>query len=164
MSIRYRYRKKSVFAGSRGLGQGGRTYRFRTTRRRRRQFVPRTLGPQTGESKYFDTTIDDFTCDENAAWTATADVIKGTFCLPVQGTSVQNRVGRRIELYKVSVRGTIAMTTLAAQGAMLDSPSFRCILWVDTQCNGSVTTSASLMQAPGAARVVIAIVPLTLTL
>ncbi len=133
--------------------QGGRQVRRKYVKARRpsRQYVARTVGPQAGESKYFDSSVSDFTVDETTTWVAGADVIKGTLAIPIQGTSVQTRVGRRIEIYKVSLRGTISMTTIAASATMLDPPAFRCILWTDTQTNGAVTTSASLMQAPGTA-------------
>ncbi len=138
----------------RGIGQGG---RIRTQKRRRvvraprRQFTARTLGPLTGESKYFDSEVSATAIDEGVAWVAANDLTKGVMAIPKQGTSAVTRVGRRIEIYKLAIRGTINQTVSDDATSIFASATFRVILWIDTQTNGTVTTSASLMQAPATA-------------
>lgn len=153
-----------------GLGRGGRArafyarrgmdvkyytytpYKARRPWKRTRSgvpFVPRTMGPfSVSESKYFDAEESGFAVAENTgAWAATNDIIKGIICVPVEGSDINNRVGRKIAVYKVACRGIINPASLSDQADVLSAPAWRVILWMDTQCNGSETTSAALMEA-----------------
>ncbi len=136
----------------RGLGRGGKRPRYRRYVKAKRvggrQYIPRTLGPlAVSESKYFDAENGGFAvAEESQSWAAASDVFKGVMAIPQQGNSATTRVGRRIEVYKIAVRGVI-QTTIAADAGDVQVPSFyRCMLWMDQQTNGTVTTSAALMQ------------------
>lgn len=122
-------------------------------RKRRRSTVARTTGPwNVSESKYFDTETSAFAVAENTTnWASTNDVIKGLICVPTEGSDIDNRVGRRISVYKIAVRGIIYATVLPDQADVVHTPDFRCILWMDTQCNATVTDSSVLMQGGTAA-------------
>lgn len=148
-----------MIAYPRGLGRGGRARAYyareailqRGMRRRKRKItVP--AGPwNVTESKYFDTETSAFAVAENTtAWAATNDVIKGVICVPTEGSDIDTRVGRKISVHKISVRGIIYSNVVPDSADVLTSHSFRCILWQDTQCNATVTDSSLLMQ-PGTA-------------
>lgn len=142
-----RYRRKGLGGGARGLKRARAMGLFDPQPIRR--FVPRTRGPfSKSESKYFDAEVDDFAVPANGAWAATNDVFKGTIAIPQEGSDIDNRVGRKISVYKVALRGIIRPNVVSDQADVLTEPSFRLIFWMDTQTNATVTTSASLMAAP----------------
>lgn len=118
---------------------------------RKRKASYRNISPLVSESKYFDTETSAFAVAENNTdWAATNDVIKGLICVPLEGSDIDTRVGRKISIYKIAVRGIIYATALPDQADVIHTPDFRCILWQDTQCNATVTNSSLLMQ-PGTA-------------
>lgn len=138
---------------------GKRTYRYANPRRAaqarkryraRKTVVPRTMGPfAVSESKYFDSEFSAFTIGENtAAWAATNDVVKGVMVLPQEGSDIDNRIGRKISLYKLAIRGIISHGGASDQADILPNDIIRIILWMDTQTNATVTTSGSLMRTP----------------
>lgn len=127
---------------------GDRTPRVRYTPARR-SYVPRTMGPfSVSESKYFDTETNDFALVAGTAWGATNDVIKGLIAIPVEGSDIDNRIGRKIAIYKIAIRGCINHAIAVDQADSLILPLTRLILWQDKQTNATVTTSNLLMQAP----------------
>jgi len=123
-------------------------------RRIHRQFVPRTMGPfAVTESKYFDSHLNATAIAEGTAWTATeldpATLL--TLCVPSEGSDIDNRIGRRIEVYKIALRGVIRVTVLQDQADMIPPPAYRLILYLDQQSNGTQSQGEELMGAPGAA-------------
>lgn len=117
-----------------------------------RQYINRTPGTfAVTESKYFDVEVSAFAvANNNTNWAATNDVIKGTIAIPTEGADINNRVGRKIEVYKIAGRGLIDFPSNHDLADVFPSPSYRCILWVDTQSNGLVIDSSLLME-PGTA-------------
>lgn len=102
----------------------------------------------TGETKYFDTETDDFTVGGVTGWGASADAVKGIIAIPQEGSDIDNRIGRKISIHKIAVRGIVKFTPSMDQNDVLDSPAIRLIFWQDKQTNGTVTTSAALMKDP----------------
>lgn len=156
MSLARRKRFPIYGSGGQIIGyQYGPRRGLRTMRRRvraRRQFVPRTMGPfSASESKYFDAETDDFTIPGNTAWAATNDIMKGTICLPQEGSDIDNRIGRKIAVYKIAIRGIIKQNPATDQADILANPAIRIIFWMDQQTNATATNSAQLMAAPTAA-------------
>lgn len=142
--------------GQRGLGRGARYFRakrgvprrfVRARRIRRRRYVPRTLGPlaQT-ESKYFDQEASATAINEGTAWVTGHDIFKGTIAIPQEGSDINARVGRRIEVYKIAIRGVINHSALQEQPDAVEPPAYRLILYQDMQTNGTVTNASALMQ------------------
>ncbi len=135
--------------GTRGLGRGGRLPKYRrlvAARRAPRQFVPRTQGPfAVTESKYFDREIVAVAVPETTTWGAVNDLSKGIICTPQEGSDINNRIGRKVSLYKIAIRGVIQRTVTAAAGNMVPTSCFRMILYQDKQANATVTTAAELM-------------------
>lgn len=100
----------------------------------------------TGESKYFDTEVSAFSVAGTTAWANTNDVIKGLIATPQEGSDINNRVGRKIEVYKIAIRGVIRTPAITDQADAYGDVAVRVILWQDQQCNAAATTSAALMQ------------------
>lgn len=130
-------------------GQGRRVKRLPMPRQPR-QFVPRPFA--TSESKYFTLETNSFSVPANTAWGATNDAIKGTMAIPQEGADIDNRVGRKIAIYKVAIRGIIFFDQMSDQADSLIPPMVRVIFWCDTQTNATATTSNSLMAAPTTAQ------------
>lgn len=141
---------------------GKRTYRYANPRaaatarrkyRARRSVVPRTMGPfSVSESKYFDSYISDTSLPEGTAWTGTElDPAANTLFAPVEGSDINNRIGRKVSVYKISIRGVIYQTPLQDGTDPLSTAANRLILYMDTQTNGTQAQGEDLMGTPGAA-------------
>lgn len=128
---------------------GKRTYRYRYPQQYRER-IPKNISSYS-ESKYFDVEVDDFDVPANTAWAATNDIFKGTMAIPVEGSDIDNRIGRKISVYKICVRGMMNHSIEQDQADALIPPMYRLIFWMDKQTNATVTTSASLMTQPTAA-------------
>lgn len=129
-----------------GFSQGGRSVR------KKRRTVQQVSPWSSSESKYFDSEVNDFAVPANTAWGATNDIVKGTMAIPVRGTDINEREGRKIAIYKIAVKGLISFAKETDEVDSLIPPLTRIILWLDTQTNATVTTSGSLMQAPTTAQ------------
>ncbi len=148
----------------RGLGKGGRTGRRRRFVKARpvrsvalqRVFVPRTMGPfaQT-ESKYFDSFLSAAGVPESTDWTATEidPAAANTLFFPSEGADINNRVGRKVSVYKIALRGVIAQTASPDKADIEAQGAFRMILYIDTQSNGGQAQGEEVMAPPGAATV-----------
>ncbi len=157
MSYTY-YPPRSRYGGRKRLGRGGRAKRWYPPLKRRRgnrNFVGRTMGALAqSESKYFDSFLDDTVITAaSASWAGTeADPATAlTLFLPTEGSDIDNRIGRRVSVYKLAIRGIITMDGLSDQADALAMPSFRIIVYLDTQTNGAQVQGETLMQGPGAA-------------
>ena len=117
-------------------------------RRRRRQTVARTRGPfVASESKYFDQEISGFAVgEETQSWAADNDALKGTICIPQEGSDINNRIGRKIAVYKIAVRGVLVNNSATDNADTLANPAVRCVLWIDKQTNGTATNSGALFE------------------
>lgn len=112
--------------------------------------VPRTRGPLSfGSSKYFDTIRTATAIQNNQDWSnAHFPPNVGTpttLCVPVTGSDINNRVGREIDVYKISVRGTIKVAPQANQTATDQAAVVRLLLVQDTETNGTQATGTQIM-------------------
>lgn len=116
-----------------------------------RSFVPRTMGPfaQT-ESKYFDSFLDSTAIAEGIDWTGTElDPTSLSLFTPIEGSDIDNRIGRKVSLYKLSLRGLISSSALSDQADILAVPFVRLILFMDMQTNGTQAQGEQVMSSPG---------------
>lgn len=118
-----------------------------------RYVVPRTMGPfAVTESKYFTSSRVGVTVSEGTDWTG-ADIVPTTlntlFC-PSEGSDIDNRIGRKVSVYKISLRGVIQTAALPDQVDVVANPATRIVLYMDMQTNGTGTNSGSLMAPTGA--------------
>lgn len=125
-----------------------------TTKRRRvpRQFVARTRGPfAASESKYYDTYVEGLSLDSAAAMSGKEADPATVNCLnaPAQGDDINERVGRKIEIYKIQIRGVIASGGGSDLADPLGNGVFRYILYLDKQANGTQSQSENLLETIG---------------
>ena len=91
-------------------------------RRRRRQTVARTRGPfVASESKYFDQEISGFAVgEETQSWAADNDALKGTICIPQEGSDINNSAPLlvAVPLVCLSIHSTHLTAGLASVSAL----------------------------------------------
>lgn len=103
--------------------------------------VPRTRGwaGTSGEMKYFDTQVDSDAIVSAATW-ANAEMDPATFltlCVPVKGTGISNRVGRRIKVSKIKIRGSVTCDSQLNRILPLEEFILRIAVVQDTQTNAA---------------------------
>lgn len=125
----------------------------RVVRARVRPSVPRTRGGlvQT-ERKYFDSGKDPALIVNTADTWASCEVDPATLnCLfaPTEGNGIENRVGNKVMVHKITIRGRVQIDLQPNQTSM-DNPVFvRLILYTDKQTNGTQAQAEDLMDSGG---------------
>lgn len=113
-----------------------------------RQYVPRTMGPfSASESKYFDTEENIAVANFATTWAGTEIDNTTLSCLfaPSEGSDIDNRIGRKVQVYKLALRGQYNSTPSTNQADSL-APNFcRIIIYMDTQTNGTQSQGEDLM-------------------
>lgn len=154
-------RKRGAPYGSRGKRQAMGPYAIVPARRRG---YMRVMGRSAGalvavpERKYFDAELNAKTIPESTDWTGTEidpDTVPvaaiNTLFAPVQGNAINNRIGRKVQVLKLSIRGTIHNTVLTDQADAIPLPQVRLVLYQDKQSNGVQAQGEDLMRAPTSA-------------
>lgn len=148
-------RRKRNYYNQLGRGGGARSQLVRSKmyRRSNRQFVPRTMGPfSISESKYFDSarTVNVIPV-LTTSWAGTEQDPATQNCLfaPQEGSDINNRVGRKVSVYKLSVRGFIYSAPEISQTSLNNAPppAVRVILYMDQQTNGTQSQGEELMNS-----------------
>lgn len=114
-----------------------------------RSFVPRTMGPfSVTESKYFDSFLSAYTLLEstNLGSTTTDPATLNTLFVPSEGSDIDNRIGRKVSVYKIAIRGVLSIDTLVDAADVIQSPSHRILVWQDMQTNGTQSTTDLVFQ------------------
>lgn len=121
--------------------------------------VARTRGVYgEGEMKYFDTERAAITVPSSATWTSTVldpnttqeavPVANPGIFTPIQGSAINQRIGRKAKVFKIKVRGMLFALSQTAQ-TVGDNPSEVRLLFVqDNQTNSAAMTGAQLMSTP----------------
>jgi len=116
--------------------------------------VPRTRGVYgQGEMKYFDCTLSSVQIAEATAdWSGTELDPTGLNCLfcPSEGAAINQRIGRKVNVHKIKIRGLIFHTTLSDQADAVPNPTIRVILYKDCQTNASQSQGEEVMNSDGA--------------
>jgi len=91
-----------------------------------------------------------------AGWTGT-EVDPAALCLfsPAEGADIADRVGRKVSVHKLSIRGMIYVPSLANQAAGINPFLVRIICYLDEQSNGAQAQGEQLMSNGGAAQAVL---------
>lgn len=131
-------------------GNGARTFRKKRRTFRGSQsrfFVPRTRGPLIGESKYYETQKTASAVSEATTWAGSEQdpTSVNTLIVPVQGANIGERIGRRIAVYKIALRGVLVTPPLPDQADIIGSCATRLILYQDKQTNGVQAQGEELM-------------------
>lgn len=115
--------------------------------------VPRTRGAVAmTERKYFDSFLSASAITASTDWTGTEHDPAGN-CLfyPVEGSDINERIGRKVTLVKLTIRGVIRAPAQVNQTAGDAASVVRLILVQDEQTNAAQMQGEQLMSAPGAA-------------
>lgn len=113
--------------------------------------VARTRGPLAkGEAKYFDTEKDQTALNASTNWTATEYDPAVFNCLfaPIQGSAINQRVGRSVWVTKLKIRGFVVCPAQTNQIVADAATVVRIILYQDTQTNGTFSQGEDIMAAP----------------
>jgi len=116
--------------------------------------VARTRGVYAqGEMKYFDSFLSAAAVAEGTAWTGTEldpATLNTLFC-PQEGAAINQRIGRKVKLYKIKIRGFITTAAEPDQADILNAPSVRILLVHDMQTNSTQMQGEEVMATPGGA-------------
>lgn len=114
------------------------------------QSVARTRGAQvTGEMKYFDTVLALSAIPENNDWTGTEfdPATFLTFCVPVVGAGINQRIGKQIKIHYWKIRGLINSASQADQTAGDPASTIRLVAFIDLQTNSAQAQGEQVMTA-----------------
>lgn len=103
----------------------------------------------SGEMKYFDTEKSNTAIAQvTTSWAGTEQdpATFNTLVVPVKGSSIDERVGRRIKVHSIKIRGFIRVDAQSAQSTADGSSYIRVILFQDEQTNGAQVQGETLMQ------------------
>ncbi len=105
------------------------------------------------EMKYFDTFKDGTALTAPATWAGTevdpATIL--TFCDPVKGTGISNRIGRHIKIHAIKIRGQISCAAQLNQTATDAASQVRLVLVLDQQTNAAQMQGEQVFEDPGTA-------------
>lgn len=113
---------------------------YRARRRAGYSTVARTKGPlAVGEMKYFDSSKVATSVAASTDWTGTEYDPTTENCLfvPQQGSALNQRIGRKVKVMKIKVRGFIQCAAQVDQTAADNPAVMRLCLVMDTQTNGT---------------------------
>lgn len=116
------------------------------------QFVSRTMGVQAvTEKKYFDSYDSADALVAANDWTGTEiDPAGNTLFYPAEGAAINQRIGRKVSVTKLKIRGHIYCAKNNAANGL--APTLcRMILYQDMQTNAAQAQGEQLMASPGAA-------------
>lgn len=108
------------------------------------------------ENKYFDTTRAVGAMVATAASWASTELDPATFntlCCPVQGSGISDRVGRKIHITKLKIRGTVGYSVQSAASTVPSMPEVRLLLVQDCQTNGVQLNGEDVMASSTTAAV-----------
>lgn len=121
--------------------------------RRKPTYIPRSVAVVGTERKYFDSFLNNFAIPASTDWQGTeADpaTLNCLFC-PTEGSDLDNRVGRRVNVRRIQLRGMFSCASQTDQTAADTAMVIRVILVQDMQTNGQQVQGETVMAAPGAA-------------
>lgn len=108
------------------------------------------------ENKYYDTTFPATAMAATAAsWASTEmdPATKLTLCCPVQGTGISDRVGRKIHVTKLKLRGTVGYSVAGSLSSVSSMPEVRILIVQDLQTNGAQLNGEDVMASSATAAV-----------
>lgn len=110
--------------------------------------VARTRGGQVkGEMKYFDTTLALSAISEDNTWANTEQdpATFLTFCAPVVGAGINQRIGKGIKILKWKLRGNLNAAQQTNQTGADPASTIRLIAFLDKQTNSAQAQGEQLM-------------------
>lgn len=108
----------------------------------------------TPENKYFDATLAVTALPATAvSWASTErdPTTLNTLFAPIQGTGINNRIGRKVSVHKLKVRGTLTFTQFTGGALTANYLGCRLVLVQDLQTNGAQLNGEDVMAASATA-------------
>lgn len=131
--------------------------------RSRRRFYSRVLGRSTGaivataERKYFDSLVSAAAITANTTAPGVNDpATLNTLFAPIQGSGINNRVGRKVLMHWVHVRGMVNFGVPTAQATPQKCPELRLALVLDKQTNAAQAAGTTVFMSPATATAILA--------
>lgn len=105
------------------------------------------------ERKYFDSLRSSVAIAASTNWTGTEvdPTTLDTLFAPVQGSGIKNRIGRKVAVHKITIKGVLNFPVETAQTVVANALTTRLLLVMDKQSNGSQMQGEEVMQAPATA-------------
>lgn len=113
--------------------------------------VPRTFGNARAvtERKYFDSTASGSVISVNSGWAgAETDPAAGTLFCPTEGNDINDRVGRKVTVLAIKIRGFI-YDPPSTDATELNPIKLRYVLYQDMQSNAVQSQAEELLASPG---------------
>lgn len=115
--------------------------------------VPRTMGVYAaGEMKYFDTERSATAIPANGTYVGTSFPpnvsTPTTLCCPVTGSGISQRIGRKVNVHRIVVKGIIQIVQQTGQAAGDAASTIRLALVQDTQTNATQAAGSDIFQVP----------------
>lgn len=130
----------------------GSNVRIQAAMRRGYYSVPRARGAlvSQAEAKYFNTGLTPTIIQTATSWAGTVQdpATFNTLCVPIKGAGINERIGRKIAVTKIRIRGFINQPRLTNQTLSTVPSTVRLLLVQDTQANGTQPGGTSIMAAP----------------
>lgn len=131
-----RNRRRAAYLAAKSSIRGG----YITGRRKGYRTVARSRGPMaTGEMKYYDSSLLAGNVQFSTDWTGTELDPSTTSCLfvPGQGSQINQRIGRKVKVMKLKMRGVITCVSQSDQTGADSASLIRLVVVQDTQTNGT---------------------------
>ncbi len=144
-------------AGFSGVGTGRKSYNPYS----KKYTVPRSRGwaGNKSEHKYLDSFLQGAALTSATGWLGTEfdPATDNTLFVPVEGNDINNRVGRKVTLRSLRIRGNISIARQANQTATDAAMHVRMIVYQDMQTNAAQAQGEDLMALPGGATGLLAV-------
>lgn len=115
-----------------------------------RVFVSRTMGAASvTERKYFTTGLTSTAVVSAVNWAGTElDPAANCLFYPQEGADIDNRIGRRVTIKKITVRGYCACQGEEDTSTAHNAQAIRIVLYMDMQTNGAQSQGEELLANP----------------
>lgn len=106
-----------------------------------------------GEMKYYDTELPATAVASGINWAAstlqpTVPNATSTLCAPTVGSAINQRIGRRVHVKKITIKGEITVPAQAGQSTGDAAANIRMLLVQDTQTNATQATGDLIIASP----------------
>jgi len=102
------------------------------------------------EAKYFDTGLASTALTSAATWAGTEvdPATYDTLCVPIKGAGINERIGRKISVKKIKIKGAITVAAQTVQAAADPGQAIRLVLYQDKQTNATQAQGEEVFAAP----------------
>lgn len=109
----------------------------------------------SSERKYYDASMDGdgINIVSGSGWSTGNEMSPstvGSLFTPSLGTDIFNRIGKKVAVHKITIKGHISMEpNITGASVLPEFPCVRMILFINKQCNGATTNLVDLLSSGG---------------